>query len=107
LWARASGPIGRRKQEIDRCPAFAGRPAAVENTAEMAPTAPETGPHEQAADATGVRGYLVTPGWALAASGEAGVSKMLAILEAEMRVAMALTGTTKITNIHRDCLSET
>ena len=37
--------------------------------------------------------------WALSASGEAGVSKMLAIIEAEMRIAMALTGTTKISEI--------
>lgn len=59
--------------------------------------------------ALGAKGVLLGRAWAwaLAASGEAGVSKMLAILEAEMRVAMALTGTTKIANINRDCLSET
>jgi len=44
--------------------------------------------------------------WALAAEGEAGVAKMLKIIEAEMRVAMSLTGVTHIAEINRAILSE-
>ena len=37
--------------------------------------------------------------WALAARGQAGVAHVLSILEKEMRVAMALTGATRITDL--------
>jgi L-lactate dehydrogenase (cytochrome) len=43
--------------------------------------------------------------YALAANGEAGVRKMLSLIEAEMRVAMALTGATRISQIDRTCLA--
>jgi L-lactate dehydrogenase (cytochrome) len=42
--------------------------------------------------------------YALAASGEAGVAHVLKLIEAEMRVAMALTGCTKITEIDGEVL---
>ena len=52
--------------------------------------------------ALGAKGVLLGRAWsyALAARGEAGITKMLALIEAEMRVAMALTGTTKISEIN-------
>ena len=58
--------------------------------------------------ALGAKGVLLGRAWsyALAARGEAGVTKMLAIIEAEMRVAMALTGCTRIEDIHRGILAE-
>ena len=43
--------------------------------------------------------------WALGAGGEAGVTKMLKLIEAEMRVAMTLTGARTIADITRDCLA--
>jgi len=43
--------------------------------------------------------------YALAADGEAGVTHMLKLVEAEMRVAMALTGRTKISEIGSDELA--
>ena len=43
--------------------------------------------------------------WALAAQGGAGVAKLLEIIEAEMRVAMALTGVTSIAGIDRSILA--
>ncbi|MBC2667795.1 FMN-dependent L-lactate dehydrogenase LldD [Novosphingobium piscinae] len=51
--------------------------------------------------ALGAKGVLLGRAWAyaLAAGGEAGVSHMLRIIEAEMRIAMALTGTTRIAEI--------
>lgn len=57
--------------------------------------------------ALGARGVLLGRAWsyALAAKGEAGVSKMLEIITAEMRVAMALTGCTDISQINRDILA--
>jgi len=57
--------------------------------------------------ALGARGVLLGRAWAyaLAARGEAGVTRMLAIIEAEMRVAMALTGCTTIEAITRECLA--
>ncbi|WP_333836305.1 FMN-dependent L-lactate dehydrogenase LldD [Novosphingobium sp.] len=57
--------------------------------------------------ALGARGVLLGRAWAyaLAARGEAGVTRMLAIIEAEMRVAMALTGCTTIPAITRECLA--
>jgi L-lactate dehydrogenase (cytochrome) len=59
--------------------------------------------------ALGAKGVLLGRAWAwaLGAGGEAGVTKMLKLIEAEMRVAMALTGTTKISEINRSCLAET
>lgn len=42
--------------------------------------------------------------YALAAGGEAGVARMLALIEAEMRVAMALTGCTTVDAIGPDAL---
>ncbi|PCH97481.1 MAG: alpha-hydroxy-acid oxidizing enzyme [Gammaproteobacteria bacterium] len=42
--------------------------------------------------------------YALAADGEQGVSQLLSIFENEMRVAMALTGVTKISDIARDII---
>lgn len=43
--------------------------------------------------------------WALAARGGAGVTTLLGIIEAEMRVAMALTGVTSIPSIDRSILA--
>lgn len=56
--------------------------------------------------ALGARGVLLGRAWAfaLAGSGEAGVAHVLKLIEAEMRVAMALTGVTRIDQINRDCL---
>jgi L-lactate dehydrogenase (cytochrome) len=58
--------------------------------------------------ALGAKGVLLGRAWAfaLAARGEAGVSHMLKLVEAEMRVAMALTGCTSIDQITRDALVE-
>jgi len=58
--------------------------------------------------ALGAKGVLLGRAWAyaLAAQGEAGVTKMLALIAAEMRVAMALTGCTNIAEINRSCLAE-
>jgi len=57
--------------------------------------------------ALGAKGVLLGRAWAwaLGAGGEAGVTKMLKLIEAEMRVAMALTGTTKIAEIDRTILA--
>ena len=56
--------------------------------------------------ALGAKGVLLGRAWAfaLAADGEAGVSRMLQLVEAEMRVAMALTGCTDLTAITPDIL---
>ena len=56
--------------------------------------------------ALGARGVMLGRAWAfaLAADGEAGVARMLALVEAEMRVAMALTGCTDLTKITPDIL---
>jgi L-lactate dehydrogenase (cytochrome) len=56
--------------------------------------------------ALGARGVLFGRSWAyaLAAAGEAGVSQFLNLIEAEMRVAMALTGTTSIAAIDKNAL---
>lgn len=52
--------------------------------------------------ALGAKGVLLGRAWAyaLAANGEAGVTHMLRLIEAEMRVAMALTGSTSIDAIN-------
>lgn len=57
--------------------------------------------------ALGAKGVLLGRAWAfaLAAGGEAGVTKMLKLIEAEMRVAMTLTGARTIADITRDCLA--
>jgi L-lactate dehydrogenase (cytochrome) len=57
--------------------------------------------------ALGAKGVLLGRAWAwaLGAGGEAGITKMLGIIEAEMRIAMALTGTTTISQIDRTILA--
>jgi L-lactate dehydrogenase (cytochrome) len=57
--------------------------------------------------ALGAKGVLLGRAWAFAlgAGGEAGVAHMLRLIEAELRVAMALTGVTSISAITRDCLA--
>lgn len=57
--------------------------------------------------ALGARGVLLGRAWAfaLAADGEAGVARMLDLIAAEMRVAMALTGVKSIGEIGPDCLA--
>jgi len=57
--------------------------------------------------ALGAHGVLLGRAWAyaLAAGGQAGVTKMLGIIEAEMRVAMSLTGCTKISDINETILA--
>ena len=59
------------------------------------------------ASSSGAKGVLLGRAWAyaLAAAGEAGVTRMLAIIEAEMRVAMALTGVTRISDIDQSILA--
>ena len=56
--------------------------------------------------ALGAKGVLLGRAWAyaLGARGEAGVSHVLQLMEAEMRVAMALTGCTNIAAIDRNIL---
>ena len=44
--------------------------------------------------------------WALAAQGGAGVTKLLEIIEAEMRVAMALTGASSVSQLDRSILAQ-
>jgi L-lactate dehydrogenase (cytochrome) len=57
--------------------------------------------------ALGAKGVLLGRAWAfaLAARGEAGVGQLLDIIEAELRVAMQLTGTTSIARAGRDILA--
>jgi L-lactate dehydrogenase (cytochrome) len=56
--------------------------------------------------ALGAKGVLLGRAWvyALAAAGETGVTHMLQLMEAEMRVAMALTARASIGAIDRSCL---
>jgi L-lactate dehydrogenase (cytochrome) len=56
--------------------------------------------------ALGARGVLLGRAWvwALAAGGQPAVERMLALLAAELRVAMALTGTRRIADIDRSVL---
>jgi len=58
--------------------------------------------------ALGARGVLLGRAWAFAlgAAGQAGVAHMLQLIAAEMRVAMALTGVTKVAAIDRSILVE-
>jgi L-lactate dehydrogenase (cytochrome) len=56
--------------------------------------------------ALGAKGVLLGRAWAyaLAGGGEAGVTHMLQLVEAEMRVAMALTGVTRVADLDRRAL---
>ena len=56
--------------------------------------------------ALGAKGVLLGRAWAyaLAGGGQTGVTHMLSLIEAEMRVAMALTGTTAISAIDQSVL---
>ena len=56
--------------------------------------------------ALGARGVLLGRAWlyALAASGEAGVTKLLGLIASEMQVAMTLTGVNRIAAINRSIL---
>jgi L-lactate dehydrogenase (cytochrome) len=58
--------------------------------------------------ALGAKGVLLGRAWvyALAGGGQAGVAHVLQLIEAEMRVAMALTGVTRIDEIDRSILAE-
>jgi len=58
--------------------------------------------------ALGAHGVLLGRAWAyaLAGAGEAGVGHVLQLIEAEMRVAMALTGITEISGIGPDTLAD-
>lgn len=58
--------------------------------------------------ALGAKGVLLGRAWAyaLGARGGAGVTQLLEIIEAEMRVAMALTGVTDVARIDRAMLAE-
>lgn len=58
--------------------------------------------------ALGASGVLIGRPWvqALAARGQAGIAHILALIEAEMRVAMALTGATRIASIDRSSLAK-
>jgi len=58
--------------------------------------------------ALGARAVLLGRAWAyaLAGDGERGVTHLLGLIEAEMRVAMALTGKTRIADIDRSALAE-
>jgi L-lactate dehydrogenase (cytochrome) len=58
--------------------------------------------------ALGAKGVLLGRIWAyaLAGRGQAGVAHMLQLVEAEMRVAMALTGCTKVADIGRGIIAE-
>ena len=57
--------------------------------------------------ALGANGVLLGRAWAyaLAGRGQAGVAHVLQLIETEMRVAMALTGATRIADITSDILS--
>jgi L-lactate dehydrogenase (cytochrome) len=56
--------------------------------------------------ALGAKGVLLGRAWAyaLAGAGQAGVAHMLKLIEAEMRVAMALTGVTRVASIDQEIL---
>ncbi|WP_420822321.1 alpha-hydroxy-acid oxidizing protein [Sphingomonas aracearum] len=56
--------------------------------------------------ASGAKGVMIGRTWAyaLAAEGERGVSRMLSILKAELRIAMALTGTTQASAFDQSAL---
>jgi len=56
--------------------------------------------------ALGAKGVLLGRAWvyALAARGQAGIEHLLKLFEAEMRIAMGLTGCTRVEDINRDVL---
>jgi L-lactate dehydrogenase (cytochrome) len=56
--------------------------------------------------AMGAKGVLLGRAWAyaLAGGGQAGVAHLLKLVEAEMRVAMALTGCVRIEDIGPDII---
>jgi L-lactate dehydrogenase (cytochrome) len=58
--------------------------------------------------ALGAKGVLLGRAWAyaLGARGGAGVAKLLDIIEAEMRIAMALTGSTSVGQLDRSILTQ-
>jgi L-lactate dehydrogenase (cytochrome) len=57
----------------------------------------------------GAKGVLIGRAWvyALAARGGLGVAHVLELLAAEIRVAMALSGNTRIQDVNRDSLAMT
>jgi L-lactate dehydrogenase (cytochrome) len=57
--------------------------------------------------ALGAKGVLLGRAWvyALAAGGEAAVTHVLTLMEAEMRVALSLTGCTRIQDVNREILA--
>ena len=57
--------------------------------------------------ASGAEGVMIGRAWvnALAVDGEAGVARVLALMAAEMKVAMALSGVTRIDQITRTILA--
>jgi L-lactate dehydrogenase (cytochrome) len=57
--------------------------------------------------ALGARGVLIGRPWvyALASDGQRGVERLLQLIEAEIRVAMTLTGANKISDLNRDVLA--
>jgi L-lactate dehydrogenase (cytochrome) len=58
--------------------------------------------------ALGAKGVLLGRAWAwaLGGAGQAGVAHLLQLIDAEMRVAMALTGATRISDISGDSIAE-
>ncbi|ODT89644.1 FMN-dependent L-lactate dehydrogenase LldD [Phenylobacterium sp. SCN 70-31] len=58
--------------------------------------------------ALGARAVLLGRAWAyaLGGGGQAGVAHLLQLIEAEMRVALALTGVTRVGDLDRDALTE-
>jgi len=58
--------------------------------------------------ALGAKGVLLGRAWiyALAGGGEAGIAHMLKLFEAEIKVALSLTGCTSVRDINRDMLVE-
>ena len=58
--------------------------------------------------ALGAKGVLLGRAWAwaLGGAGGAGVAHVLDLLAAEMRVAMALTGVTRVAQIDKDILAK-
>ncbi len=57
--------------------------------------------------ALGAKGVLLGRAWAyaLGARGQAGIEHMLQLIEAEMRVAMSLTGVTRVSQISREIIA--
>jgi L-lactate dehydrogenase (cytochrome) len=57
--------------------------------------------------ALGAKGVLLGRAWAyaLAGAGERGVAHLLKLIDAEMRVAMALTGVTRVSDINHNIIA--